>query len=136
VDPEFPSRARELGGGIVIGGDNYGQGSSREHAALAPMYLGVKAVVTKSFARIHRQNLINFGILPLKLADPADYDKLAQLDDIEIRDVASALKSGRTGLVLRDKTSGAQVELEHDLSSREAEVVLAGGRLNWIKQKA
>ncbi|MCL5103532.1 MAG: aconitate hydratase [Armatimonadetes bacterium] len=136
VDPEFPRRAKELGGGFILGGENYGQGSSREHAALAPMYLGVKAVIAKSFARIHRQNLINFGILPLKLADAADYDRISQLDDIEIANMADILKRGETEFDLTDKTSGIKVKLTHDLSEREREVVLAGGRLNYIKAKS
>jgi len=136
VDPEFAKRAKEQGGGLILGGDNYGQGSSREHAALAPMYLGIKAVVAKSFARIHRQNLINFGILPVKLADPADYDRISQLDDVEIANTASILKSGGAGLEFTDNTTGATIKLTHDLSSREVEVVLAGGRLNEIRSKA
>ncbi len=136
VDAGFSSRAREFGGGLIVGGENYGQGSSREHAALAPMYLGVKAVIAKSFARIHRQNLINFGILPLKLADPADYDKISQLDEIEIPGVAEALRSGNATLILLDKTSGVEIGLTHDLSGRESEVVLAGGRLNYIRGRA
>ena len=136
VDPEFPRRAREFGGGIILGGENYGQGSSREHAALAPMYLGVRAVIAKSFARMHRQNLINFGILPLKLADPADYDRISQLDEIEIAGVAEGLKQGARNFSLTDRTSGATVTLSHDLSEREIEVVLAGGRLNHIRMRA
>lgn len=136
VDPEFPERARQCGGGIVLGGENYGQGSSREHAALAPMYLGIKAVVAKAFARIHRQNLINFGILPLKLADPSDYELVHQLDEIEIPNAAEALRSGSTELSLIDKTSNLSIRVTHDLSDREREVVLAGGRLNYIKSRA
>lgn len=136
VDPEFPARAKAMGGGIILGGENYGQGSSREHAALAPMYLGIKAVVAKSFARIHRQNLINFGILPLRLANPADYDRISQLDDVEIKGVTTALTAPGASLILTDKTSGAQVKVTHDLSSREAEVVMAGGRLNYIRSRA
>ncbi len=135
VDSEFPKRAKECGGGLILGGENYGQGSSREHAALAPMYLGVKAVICKSFARIHRQNLINFGIFPLKLANPADYDKINQMDDVEIPNAASALKNGETTLELIDKTNGATIQLAHDLSAREIEVALAGGRLNQIRSK-
>ncbi len=136
VDPKFAERARQCGGGIILGGDNYGQGSSREHAALAPMYLGVKAVVAKSFARIHRQNLINFGILPLKLVDPADYELLNQLDDIEIPDIAQALREGETKLKLVDHTANVSVDVSHDLSERERQVVLAGGRLNYIKSSS
>ena len=135
VDPEFSNRARQCGGGIIVGGENYGQGSSREHAALAPMYLGIKAVVAKSFARIHRQNLVNFGILPLKLINPADYELINQLDDIEIPGVAEALRNGQTELDLIDKTTNARIKVTHDLSERERRVVLAGGRLNYIKAK-
>lgn len=135
IDPEFPERARQCGGGIIVGGENYGQGSSREHAALAPMYLGIKAVVAKSFARIHRQNLVNFGILPLKLINPADYELINQLDNIEIPGVAEALRSGQAELDLVDKTSNARIRVTHDLSEREREVVLAGGRLNYIKAR-
>lgn len=136
VDPDFPKRAKEYGGGFILGGENYGQGSSREHAALAPMYLGVKAVIAKSFARIHRQNLVNFGILPLKLADPGDYNKLTQLDEVKIANAADGLKQGASEFELIDKTTGAAVKLTHDLSKREREVVLAGGRLNYIRQQA
>ncbi len=132
-DPEFPRRAKELGGGLILGGDNYGQGSSREHAALAPMYLGVKAVIAKSFARIHRQNLINFGILPLKLADPADYDSISQLDDVEIPSAAATLSAGSATLTMLDKTTGKSIGLTTDLSERERQIILAGGRLNFIK---
>jgi len=136
VDPDFPARAKEFHGGLIIGGENYGQGSSREHAALAPMYLGIRAVVAKSFARIHRQNLINFGILPIRLVDPADYDKISQLDNLEIPGAAGALRQGSTSLDLIDKTSGVTLKVAHDLSPREAEVVLAGGRLNYIRSRA
>lgn len=129
VDPEFPKRAKGYGGGFILGGENYGQGSSREHAALAPMYLGVKAVIAKSFARIHRQNLINFGILPLKLADPNDYEKIDQLDDVEIQNLGSL--AGELKMV--DKSKNATIKLTHDLSEREIEVVKAGGRLNYIR---
>lgn len=132
-DPEFARRAKEFGGGIILGGENYGQGSSREHAALAPMYLGVKAVIAKSFARIHRQNLINFGILPLKLADPGDYDSISQLDDVEIASAAATLAAGNASLTLLDKTTGKSLALTTDLSQRERKIVLAGGRLNFIK---
>ena len=132
-DPEFARRAKEFGGGIILGGENYGQGSSREHAALAPMYLGVKAVIAKSFARIHRQNLINFGILPLKLADSGDYDSISQLDDVEIAAPAATLAAGGASLTLSDKTTGKSVALTTDLSQRERDIVLAGGRLNFIK---
>jgi len=136
VDPEFPARAKEYNGGMILGGENYGQGSSREHAALAPMYLGVKAVIAKSFARIHRQNLINVGILPLKLDNAANYDAISQLDELEISDVAATLKSGGSSFTLLDKTTGASIPVTTDLSERERDMILAGGRLNYIKSKA
>ena len=136
VDPDFPKRAKEYGGGFILGGENYGQGSSREHAALAPMYLGVKAVIAKSFARIHRQNLINFGILPLKLVKTISYDLINQLDDVEILNIAEALKNGESTFDLMDKTTNATVKVATDLSPREREIILAGGRLNYIKSRA
>ena len=136
VDPDFPKRAREYGGGFIVGGENYGQGSSREHAALAPMYLGVKSVIAKSFARIHRQNLINFGILPLKLVDASDYELINQLDDVEISNIADALRSGKSTFNLMDKTIDTIIKVTTDLSEREREIILAGGRLNYIKSRA
>ncbi|MGC8861468.1 MAG: aconitate hydratase [Armatimonadota bacterium] len=136
IDPEFAKRAREHGGGLILGGENYGQGSSREHAALAPMYLGVRAVIAKSFARIHRQNLINFGILPLILADPVDYDRLGMLDEIEIPGAADVLRQGLSALTLVKKSDGRTITVRHDLSARERDVILAGGRLNYIRARA
>ncbi|MBQ7256176.1 MAG: aconitate hydratase [Abditibacteriota bacterium] len=127
VDPQFPKRAKECGGGFIVGGENYGQGSSREHAALAPMYLGVKAVIVKSFARIHRQNLINFGILPLKFAKSEDYDKISQMDDISVK--IDKLKDGEATLICGSET----IKLVHDMSEREVQTCLMGGRLNSIK---
>jgi aconitate hydratase len=135
LDPTFPQRAKELPKGTfaaVVGGHNYGQGSSREHAALAPMYLGLKLVIAKSFARIHRANLINFGILPLTFTDEDDYEKLDKLDRIEIEDVAGQLSLG-DAVVARNKTKDEEITLRHDLSCREIEVLLAGGRLNHVK---
>ncbi|MGI6296812.1 MAG: aconitate hydratase [Armatimonadota bacterium] len=134
-DPDFARRARELGGGIIVGGENYGQGSSREHAALAPMYLGIKAVIAKSFARIHRQNLINFGILPLRFANPDDYDSIDQLNEIEIKNAAGLLRDSVSEFILTNKTSGKSIPLTTDLSDREREMILAGGRLNFIKSR-
>jgi aconitate hydratase len=130
VDPEFPQRAREHGGGFVVGGENYGQGSSREHAALAPMHLGVIAVIAKSFSRIHRSNLINFGILPLSFADPADYDGVQQGNELAIENAHEGLEEGR--LTVKDGTAGTTFEVECELSAKEREVVKAGGRLNMI----
>ena len=132
VDPTFASRARASGGGFVVGGENYGQGSSREHAALAPMYLGLKAVIAKSFARIHRANLVNFGILPLTFANPADYDGISRDDELVIPDVRARLEAGPT-LVLENKTKETKLEVRHDLSPRQVDIILAGGTLNFTR---
>jgi aconitate hydratase len=130
IDPTFSRRARQAGGGFVVAGENYGQGSSREHAALAPMYLGLKAVIARSFSRIHRANLVNFGILPLTFADPADYDRLQQGARLAIEDVADGLAKGR----LTVKTDDSCIEVRSDLSEKEREIVLAGGRLNLLRR--
>ena len=130
VDPTFAKRAQEAGGGFIVGGDNYGQGSSREHAALAPKYLGVKAVIVRSFARIHLANLINFGIVPLTFKDPADYDAIEPGDQIQVR-IGDLL--GR--VVLRNVTRGTEAELVHALSPLDAEILKAGGKLAWIKTR-
>ncbi len=123
VDPEFPARAKRAGSGFVVGGRNYGQGSSREHAALAPMFLGVRAVIARSFARIHQANLVNFGILPLVFADEADYDRLAQGDRAVLE--LGELDAGRATLV----RGGDRIALRHALGPRDLEVVRAGGAL-------
>lgn len=130
VDPKFYEKARENNGGFIIGGENYGQGSSREHAALAPKYLGVKAVIVKSFARIHLANLINFGIVPLTFKNPSDYDNLSEGDKIavEIGDLRGAC-------VLKNLTRGITIELEHTLSPLDAEILKSGGKLPWIKRQ-
>jgi aconitate hydratase len=132
IDPEFAQRAKAWDGGIVVGGINYGQGSSREHAALAPMYLGVKAVLAKSFSRIHYANLVNMGILPLTFVNEADYDALEQGDTLEIPDVRAALPS-RTTLTLRNLTQGRTYQVAHQLTARQVEILLAGGLLNAYK---
>ncbi|MBI5407049.1 MAG: aconitate hydratase [Nitrospirae bacterium] len=132
VDNTFPKRAKEWGGGVIIGGTNYGQGSSREHAALAPMYLGVKAVITKNFARIHLANLVNFGILPLTFVNEGDYDLFEQGDEIELN--VKGL-DGKT-LMLRNKTKGKEVPVTTPLSPRDIEVVRAGGSLAHVKSRA
>lgn len=134
IDKNFSKRAKECEASIILGGENYGQGSSREHAALAPMYLGVKAVIAKSFARIHRQNLINFGILPLKLINPSEYDKIHQMDKIEIKNIEQQLRNGSDKLILTNYTSYTEILLTHDMSKREIETVLNGGRLNSINK--
>ena len=133
-DPAFPTRAKELGKSIIVGGANYGQGSSREHAALAPLYLGVKAVLVKSFARIHRANLINAGILPLTFANEADYDKIDQGDELELANVRKAIEAGESQLTLRDKTKGIDISVLCELSGRTKDIVLAGGLLDYTRE--
>ena len=129
-DPEFPARARALGKSVIVGGANYGQGSSREHAALAPLYLGVKAVITKSFARIHAANLINAGILPLTFADPADYDKLAEGDEILLSDIFAAVEAGSMTLTTK---AGDKIKLDCAYSPRQIAILKAGGLLPYTK---
>ncbi|MBQ8685857.1 MAG: aconitate hydratase, partial [Clostridia bacterium] len=133
-DKEFPERAKKKGGGVILGGANYGQGSSREHAALVPLYLGIKAVVAKSFARIHVANLINFGIVPMTLENPDDYDKFAEGDQLEIKGFAAAV-AGETSALLVDKTNGATATLCLSLSKRQREMLMAGGCLNYTKNQ-
>ncbi len=128
---DFKERAEEHDGGIVVGGENYGQGSSREHAALLPLYLGVKATIAKSFARIHRSNLVNAGILPLVFKDPADYDKINEWDHLEIEDIKKSLESGNFTL----KTPAGDVELLGEFSERERDMLLEGGYLNYTKNR-
>lgn len=131
-DPEFPKRAKENNGGFIIGGSNYGQGSSREHAALAPLQLGVKGVIVKSFARIHMANLINSGIIPMTFANESDYDLIEAGDDLVIEDIKNAIKSGDT-LTLTNKTKNKDIKVNVTLSSRQIEMILAGGLLNYTK---
>lgn len=131
LDPSFADRALQYGQTMIIAGENYGQGSSREHAALMPMFLGVQAVLAKSFARIHRTNLINFGILPLVFQDPADWKGLEQGDSLELVDVWKGLDQGR--LLVRNQTHGAQFTVELDISPYERELLLSGGLLRYIK---
>ncbi|MCL2637887.1 MAG: aconitate hydratase [Oscillospiraceae bacterium] len=128
-DEAFPKRAKEAGKGIIIGGTNYGQGSSREHAALAPLYLGIKAVVCKSFARIHKQNLINNGILPFTFKNEADYEKVSQGDELEIANIKESLDAP----TLKNLTTGAEIALIGGFSQREKDMLLAGGLLNLTK---
>ncbi len=132
-DETFPKRAKEAGTSIVVGGVNYGQGSSREHAALAPLYLGVKAIICKSFARIHRQNLINNGILPLEFADENDYDRVEQGDKLVIANIKSVIANG-SKIVVEDKSKGFSFEVKCELSERGKGMILAGGLLNYTKQ--
>ena len=129
-DEAFPARAKEKNGGIIIGGENYGQGSSREHAALVPLYLGVKAVIAKSFARIHAANLVNAGILPLTFANADDYESIALGDKLVLNDVRSCIKEGRE-IVL--KANGKEIKLVSSLSGRDRDIILAGGLLEFTK---
>ncbi|MDR1790572.1 MAG: aconitate hydratase [Propionibacteriaceae bacterium] len=131
VDRDFPARAKAAGQGFVVAGENYGQGSSREHAALVPLYLGVKAVIAKSFARIHKQNLVNNGILPLTFADPSDYDKISLGDELTLPDLRERVTEGKP-IVLTDLASGAEFELLLDVSARNRRYLLAGGLLNTL----
>lgn len=133
VDAGFPQRAQKAGGGIILGGENYGQGSSREHAALAPMYLGVKAVLAKSMARIHYSNLINFGIVPLTFADAGAYRQIQEGQQLSIPDIRAAIEGGRESVMVKNLSSGEEFEAAMNLSPRQREVLLAGGVLNWMK---
>ena len=133
-DKDFPERAKTKGGGVILGGQNYGQGSSREHAALVPLYLGVKAVIAKSFARIHMANLVNFGIAPITLANEADYDKIAEGDEIMIEGFAEAIKSADSAYLTVKKT-GERIPLVLNFSARQREILLAGGTLNYTKNQ-
>ena len=132
-DSEFPARAKANGGGFIIGGSNYGQGSSREHAALAPLYLGIKAVIVKSFARIHKANLINSGILPLVLKNEADYDKIDLMDELSIEGVRDQLKAG-SEIIVKNTTKGIEISTIIEVSDREKDMLLAGGLLNYTRE--
>ncbi len=139
VDPEFVSRAKKIRdekgkANIIIGGENYGQGSSREHAALAPRFLGVRAVISKSFARIHHANLVNFGIVPLEFVNKEDYSKFSLGDEIEIPELTQRLQAGQEVVVI-NKTTGEQIVCKYNLTPKQVSVLLAGGLLNWIKKK-
>ena len=129
-DKEFPERAKAMGSSIIVGGNNYGQGSSREHAALVPLYLGVKAVVTKSFARIHAANLINAGIMPLTFANPDDYEKINQEDEIRITGVFEGMESGE--MTLEDLTNGEKIKLVCSFTDRQRAILKDGGLLKYV----
>ncbi|MDD2370517.1 MAG: aconitate hydratase [Firmicutes bacterium] len=132
VDKDFSQRALDKNGGFIVAGHNYGQGSSREHAALAPMYLGVKAVITKSFARIHKANLVNFGLLPLTFKNESDYENIDQGDILTLKDLLSSLKNGNE-IKLINETKNKEYELLCDISDRAKDIVTAGGLLNYTK---
>ena len=132
-DPEFAARAKEMGQSIIIGGENYGQGSSREHAAINPMYLGVRAVIAKSIARIHKGNLINHGIIPMIFEDPADYDKIEQGDELEINGLLEQMQTKE--VEVRDNTKGVTFKARLELSDSELEVISCGGQLRYLKKQ-
>ena len=132
-DPEFAARAKEMGQSIIIGGENYGQGSSREHAAINPMYLGVRAVIAKSIARIHKGNLINHGIIPMIFENPADYDKIEQGDELEINGLLEQMQTKE--VEVRDNTKGVTFKARLELSDSELEVISCGGQLRYLKKQ-
>lgn len=131
-DKEFPERAKSLGESVIVGGSNYGQGSSREHAALVPMYLGVRAVITKSFARIHAANLINAGIMPLTFVNPEDYDKINEGDELCLENVFEGMDEG--SLILKDLTNGVKIALSCGFTQRQKDILKAGGLLAFTKE--
>jgi len=133
-DKEFPARAKEYGKGIIVGGQNYGQGSSREHAALVPLYLGIKAVLVKSFARIHCANLVNAGIVPLVFENEADYDRIDQMDDLSMPNIRAELEAGQP-ITVKDETKGFTIHTNAQLTDRQRDMILAGGLLNYTKQQ-
>ena len=135
-DENFAENCKKAGKGVIIGGANYGQGSSREHAALVPLYLGIKAVITKSFARIHVANLINAGIIPLTFVNEADYDKVSKDDELCFDGIATAIKNGDTTFAVKNATKGDSFEVNLDFSKRQRDMLLAGGLLNYTKENA
>ena len=134
-DEDFPRRAKNMGKSIIVGGSNYGQGSSREHAALAPLYLGIKAVLVKSFARIHRANLINAGILPLTFVNEADYDKINQGDEIVLADVRADVEADMSKLTVVNKTTGVEIPVLCELTGRTKDIILEGGLLDYTREQ-
>lgn len=134
-DEDFPRRAKNMGKSIIVGGSNYGQGSSREHAALAPLYLGIKVVLVKSFARIHRANLINAGILPLTFVNEADYDKINQGDEIVLADVRADVEADMSKLTVVNKTTGVEIPVLCELTGRTKDIILAGGLLDYTREQ-
>ena len=134
-DEDFPRRAKNMGKSIIVGGSNYGQGSSREHAALAPLYPGIKAVLVKSFARIHRANLINAGILPLTFVNEADYDKINQGDEIVLADVRADVEADMSKLTVVNKTTGVEIPVLCELTGRTKDIILAGGLLDYTREQ-
>ena len=134
-DEKFAEHCKEAGEGIIIGGSNYGQGSSREHAALVPLYLGIKAVITKSFARIHCANLVNAGIIPFTFKNSEDYDKISVNDELCLPAIRDVIANGRTA-VLKNNTTGEEYELDYQLSERQVQIILAGGLLDYTRENS
>jgi aconitate hydratase len=132
IDKEFPARCKAAGNGVIAGGENYGQGSSREHAALVPLYLGVRFVMAKSFARIHRSNLINSGIIPLVFADTSDYDDISLNDELVIENAVSQIDNET--VVVKNITNGKEYKMIPNLSDLEKKMIKAGGKINMIKE--
>ena len=139
VDPTFHDRAEKIRDSgkdnIIVAGLSYGQGSSREHAALCPMFMGVKAVIAKSFERIHTANLINFGIVPLIFKNEKDYEKISQGDELELPSIRDVISKGGS-LMVKNKTNGAEFEVEYNLSDRQKKIILAGGTLAYMKNQS
>jgi aconitate hydratase len=133
IDPEFAARCKDAGQCVIIGGENYGQGSSREHAAINPMYLGVKCVIAKSIARIHKGNLVNHGIIPMLFEDPAAYDSIDQGDELRIENLLDQIPTRR--VTVKDVTKHFAFTVKLDLTDNEIEVVLAGGQLRFLKKQ-
>ena len=131
VDKDFVARAKSVKNGVIVGAENYGQGSSREHAALAPRYLGIKVVITKTFARIHLANLLNFGIIPLTFADVNDYELIKLADKIEFKDIKNIIKENKDLVIT---VNGKNIKLNYSFTDRQKEILFAGGLLNWIKE--
>ena len=134
IDKDFVKRCKEMNGGFIIGGENYGQGSSREHAAIVPMFLGIKSIIAKSFARIHRSNLINFGILPVEFESKIEYEKIKQGDSLEIRNIKNLIKNKKE-IEIINKTTGKNISCLLNLQEREKKILLKGGLLNYIKNE-
>ena len=134
VDEDYPRRAREAGPHVIVAGDNYGQGSSREHAAIAPRYLGLRLVIAKSYARIHWQNLANFGVLAVEFTDPADYDHIEPGDELSVDGLTGALGSAAE-LTVSNRTKNADFTVRHRLSPRQVAMVLAGGQIALVRSQ-
>src|SRR3989338_11286939 len=134
VDPEFPEKAKQAGNAAVIGGRNYGQGSSREHAAIAPRYLGIRAVLAKSYARIHRKNLINFGVLPLTFDNPDDYNHIEQGDKLHMEDIHASLQNS-TPILIKNATKGRTFRTTFSFSPHELESLMKGSLIAAVRKK-